>query len=414
MKKNGKRKKHLKPTHSMIFIKIVLVTYVAGGCIYWLFLLYIILRVIKSIPLLENLKYDKSREWPKVSVVIPACNEADTIEDAIQSRLQDDYPNIEILLIDDRSTDGTSEIIDKIAAQDERVKAIHIKELPDGWLGKLYAMHRGVQEATGSWFLFSDADVFIKPTTLKRAIAYSEIRKLDHLAVFPEMYPTNFLLDTVLSMFIRMLCTWTRVWAIEDEKSKAFVGSGSFNLVRRTAFEKTKGFEWLKLEVCDDVALGQMLKKSGARSSLVNGRRYVGVHFYRSLGEMAIGSERATFTVFGNFSAVRLFVMSLISFALEMSPFFALLVGNIPYIRLLGLTMIAVVLVISISVNRWMNRAILPALFLPIGITIMTICNIRTAILGAKRGGIIWRGTFYPTELLKKGRRLDFQFFSFK
>lgn len=398
----------------MIFLKITTAAYIVCGCIYWIFLLYLILRVIKSVPLLENLKYDNEQEWPKVSVIIPARNEADAIEEAVQTRLQDDYPNFEILLIDDRSTDRTGEIIDKIAANDPRVKAIHISELPEGWIGKLHAMHRGVQEARGDWFLFSDADVHIKKTTLKRVITYSESRKLGHLAVFPDMYPSNFFLDTVLSMFIRMLCTWTRVWQIEDEKSDAYIGSGSFNLVRRTAFEKTRGFEWLKLEVCDDIALGQMLKKSGARSSIVNGRKYVGVHFYRTLGEMAIGSERVIFTVFGNFSAVRLIVMSLISFALEMFPFFALFIRGIPYIRILGVAMIAVVLIISISVNIWTNRAILPGLFLPIGATIMTIFSIRAGILGNRRGGIIWRGTFYPTKILKKGKRLGFNKFYFK
>lgn len=398
----------------MTIFEIAAVAYIACGSLYWLFQLYLILRVIRSVPLVENLTYDKRPQWPKISIIIPACNEAKSIESAIQTRLNDDYPSFEILLIDDRSIDGTTEIIDNIAARDKRVKVIHIKELPEGWLGKLYAMHRGVQEASGDWFLFSDADVHVRMTTLKRVIAYSESRQLDHLAVFPEMYPTNFLLDVVLSMFIRMLCMWTRVWAVEDEQSDAFVGSGSFNLVRRTAFEKTKGFEWLKLEVCDDVALGQMLKKSGARSSLINGRKYVGVNFYSSLREMAIGSERAVFTVFGNFSAVRLFVGSLISFALEMAPFFALIFGGTPYIRILGAVLIVIVSVISISVNIWMNRAILPGLFLPIGATIMTFYSIRAGILGAKRGGIIWRGTFYPTEVLKKGRRLDFQFLFFK
>ncbi|KPJ73460.1 hypothetical protein AMJ52_03710 [candidate division TA06 bacterium DG_78] len=398
----------------MLFINIILVAYVIAGCIYWLFHLYYILRVIKSVPLLENLKYDNSKKWPKVSIIIPARNESATIKDAIQSRLHDDYPNVEILLINDRSTDNTREVIDKIAAQDNRVKPIHITELPDGWIGKLYAMHRGVQQATGDWFLFSDADVHVKKTTLKRVISHCELRRLDHLAVFPKLLPTNFVLDSVLSIFVRQLCMWCRVWAIENKDSKAFTGSGSFNLVRRSAFKKTEGFEWLKLEVCDDVALGQMLKKSGAKSSLVNGCKFVSVYFYHTVREMAIGAERATFTVFGNFSAVRLISGAVISIFIELSPFLALFISGIPYIRYIGVATITIALIISTLVSIWTDRPIFPSLLLPMSVPIINGIAIRAAILGAIRKGIQWRGTFYSTEVLKKGKRLDFQFLFFK
>jgi glycosyltransferase involved in cell wall biosynthesis len=398
----------------MTILEIAAVAYIACGSLYWLFQLYVILRVITSVPLVENLTFDKRPHWPKISIIIPACNEAKTIASAIQTRLNEDYPNFEIVLVDDRSTDGTSEIIDKIASQDNRVKAIHIKELPEGWLGKLYAMHRGVQEAKGEWFLFSDADVHVKSTTLKRVISYCESRRLDHLAVFPKLCPTNFLLDSILSIFIRQLCMWCRVWAIENKNSKAFTGSGSFNLVQRSAFEKTEGFDWLKLEVCDDVALGQMLKKSGAKSSLVNGCKFVSVYFYHTVREMAIGAERATFTVFGNFSAVRLITGAVISIFIELSPFLALFIRGIPSIRYIGVAMITIALIISALVSIWTNRPIFPSLFLPISVPIMNGIVIRAAILGAVRKGIRWRGTFYPTDVLKKGKRLDFEFLFFK
>ena len=370
--------------------------------------LFLTLRVIKSVPLLEKLPYEKSRVWPKVSVIIPACNEAKTIEDAMQSRLQDDYPNLEILLIDDRSTDRTREIVDKIAAKDSRVKAIHISELPEGWIGKPYAMDQGAKLATGEWFLFSDADVYVRPTTLKRVITYCESKKLVHLAVFPEIYSTRFLLDTLIALFIRWICLTARVWAVEDEKSTASAGAGAFNLVRRSVFERIKGFEALKLEVADDVALGQIIKKSGARSSLINGRNYVGVYFYRSVREAAIGAERAGFTTIGNFSLIRLTLIGIILFGLEMAPFFISIPMGIPYLPFLGLTMSLIVFFVSISINKWTNRNILPSLFLPIGITITTVLMFRTGILGVKRGGIYWRGTFYPTRLLKSGRRYKF------
>jgi glycosyltransferase involved in cell wall biosynthesis len=390
----------------MVF-KILLIFYVLVGFFWWLFQLLMALRIIAKVPLLEKLPKKNLENHPKISVIIPARNEADTIEPAIETRLQDDYPNFEIILIDDRSSDGTSGIIEKIAAKDNRVKAIHISELPFGWLGKQHAMHQGIKQATGDWFLFSDADVRIKPGTMKLAMGYCDVKKIDHLAIFPEMPPTNFLLDSLLSVFIRFLCIGGRIWAIENDKSSAAVGSGSFNLVRRSAYEKTRGFEWLRLETVDDAALGRMLKETGARSALINGRNYVSVNLYRTLRGMAIGCERPVFAGIGNFSLIWLLLTGLINFGFEMSPFFALIPNGIPSVNFVGLIMVVLALATSILIGRWMNRPLLPTIFYPIGTTIMVVFMIRAGILGAKRGGVFWRDTFYPTELLKEGKRYN-------
>ncbi len=389
----------------MLIFKMIFLGYLGLGALYWLAQLVLSLRVVKSVRLISDLKGAEPDPWPRVSEIVTARNEADTIIAAMSVRLEDDYPNLEIILIDDRSDDGTSEIADEIARNDPRVKAVHLKELPEGWLGKLHAMHQGVKRATGDWLLFSDVDVQIRKGALKKSIAYCETRKLDLLAGLPEIFPVNFALDIFFSVFIRFICLAARVWAIEDEKSKASAGSGSFNLVRRTAFEKTKGFEWLKLEPADDVALGQMLKESGARCSLVNGRGYIGVYFYRSLRELAIGSERALFTSIGNLSFWRLALMAAIVFLLELSPFFALIPVGVPHLWISGLAMICVAIYIQVLLNQWAGRNILPSFFFPIGSIALPIVTLRAGILGAIRGGIYWRGTFYPSGILKEGKR---------
>ena len=102
----------------------------------------------------------------------PACNEAAHLESAARTILDQDYPQLEIILVDDRSSDGTGALIDLLAREDARVKAIHIDKLPDGWLGKVHALQRGVERAEGEWLLFTDADVHFAPTMLRRAVAY--------------------------------------------------------------------------------------------------------------------------------------------------------------------------------------------------------------------------------------------------
>ena len=234
----------------------LLTVYVAVGCLCWLGQLVLVIRVIRCVPHLSDVRADRPTPWPRVSQIVPACNEADTIEAAVRSRLTEGYPDTEVILIDDRSDDGTGEIIDRLAASDDRVRAMHIRELPDGWLGKVHALHRGTEAARGEWLLLSDADVHLMPTALRRAVNLAEQRGLDHLAVLPELWPTTFLVDALMATFVRVFCIATRMWAIEDPRSRAALGIGAFNLVRRTAFERTGGFEWLRLEVVDDLGVG--------------------------------------------------------------------------------------------------------------------------------------------------------------
>lgn len=374
----------------------------------WLFQLYSLIRTTLVIPRLENFNYDELEKFPLVSVVITACNEADTIEEAVNSRLQDDYPALEFLLIDDRSTDGTSEIVDKIAAKDPRVKAIHITELPEGWLGKLNALQRGLEEAKGEWLLFSDADVFVKPGTLKQLVARSETEKFDHVAIIPEFYSANFFVDAAVSVFMRVLIAVARTYNIEEKKSNASGGAGAFNLVRRSAFEKTKGFPWLKLEIIDDVTLGQMLKTSGARSSAVNGRGFVGVCWYTSFKGMADGAGRAGVAALGNYNFFRLIFICCIGFVIDMMPFLALFPMGIPYLPYFGLSIITAAVSASIISNRLVGLPLLPGIMLPVGHTLVLFVNLWGGLKFFKNKGIIWRGTFYPKKLLKKGRRFKY------
>lgn len=392
---------------TFLIFKIIIPVFIIIGSLYWFIQLFFTFKVIKKIVLLHNINYNNITAWPRVSIIVPARNEAITIEPAVKSRLQDDYPNFEILLIDDRSTDGTSEIIDKIATTDKRVKAIHIKELPYGWIGKLYAMNEGVKNATGDWFLFSDADVHVKPETLKKAIAYSETRKLDHLVVLPEIKGTNLLLESAISLFIKMIVTFGRMWEVENEKSNAALGVGAFNLVKRTAYEKSGGFEYLKGEIADDVSLGYFLKKSKAKTAIVNGRDYVSVVFYRSLKDMAVGTERATFTSLGNFSFARTTIICLIFFLLEIFPVFLFIPLGIPYLYFWGIIMTLIALIVSVKTNKWINRSSLPSFLFPVAAFVFSFMGIRAGYLGAKRGGVYWRDTFYSTEELKKGKRLN-------
>ena len=160
----------------------------AGLCLlYWMRTAYGVLRVRSGVSILTKIDSSDPPDWPMVSVIVPACNEADKFESAARTLLAQDYANLEIILVDDRSTDSTGQIADRLADSDPRVRVLHITELPDGWLGKVHALDRGLAQCSGEIVLFTDADVHHRSDTIRRAVAFMQSEKLDHVAGCPSL-----------------------------------------------------------------------------------------------------------------------------------------------------------------------------------------------------------------------------------
>jgi len=392
----------------MVFLSILLGAYAFLGLLYWLWAAYALYRMGHSVAYLGEVSPPEPPRWPRLSVVVPACNEADKLEPALATLLEQDYADLEIVLVDDRSTDDTGRIIDRLAAGDSRVRAEHVAELPDGWLGKVHALHVGAGRCSGEFLLLADADVHYRPGALRKAISYCLARRLDHLAALPDAWSVSFLLDSAVGAFIRQLICMTRPWKASDPASGAFMGVGAFNLVRRSAFESSGGFEWFRMEVADDMALGCMMKRAGARCETVNAFSLIGLCWYRSLAEAAEGAEKGYSTAL-NFSITQAAVMALVLTALELSPLFALLPlasGRLRGVGLAGLAVFAAFLAASVQLARWSRRPIRLTLLGPLSTPWAAVAAVRAALLGRRRGGVVWRGTLYPTEALRKGKRL--------
>jgi cellulose synthase/poly-beta-1,6-N-acetylglucosamine synthase-like glycosyltransferase len=245
-----------------------------------------------AVPTVDELPAVSLPRWPRVSLVVPARDEAGTLGPALAARLADDYPDLEVIVVNDRSQDATGAIADELARSDARVRVVHLDGLPEGWLGKVHAMHRGSALASGEYLLLSDADTHWQPGTLRRIVARCEARGLDHLSVFPTARTSGLVLDAATATLTRMLMLAGRPWAVPDPRSRAALGIGAFNLVRRAKFERAGGFEWLRLEVADDVGVGWMIKARGGRSEMLRGGEYVAMHLYTNLGEYARSAEK--------------------------------------------------------------------------------------------------------------------------
>lgn len=348
---------------------------------------------------------DRRPSWPRVSVIIAACNEAATIEQATRAKLQSDYPNLELVLVDDRSSDGTSEIADRLAQEDPRLRVVHLKELPVGWLGKVHAMDQGVRHATGEWLLFSDADVQFDADLLSRVMSEALRRQVEFVTMPPHLISSTFVLDAILASFMRMLVVGGRLWKVSDPKSRVGVGGGVFNLVQRGALEKSPGLGWLRMEIADDVSMGQMLKHSGARSAIFDGSTSIRLHFYRSVGEMMRGIEKNGYAVFGGLNPLRLLLVAgLVSF-FEIGPLLAL---GLPWppARLAAGAMLAGLALCQVLVALAGKRGVASALVPGLGALCLVVFALRSGVLAHLRGGVLWRGTLYPLAELRAGRRL--------
>lgn len=396
----------------------MILTYAANAafCGLWAFMLIYMYRATVGMPVLHEetgaLGGDAAA-WPLVSVIVPACNEADHIEPALRSLLAQDYPRFELIVVDDRSTDGTGEIADRLAAADPRVRAVHIESLPDGWLGKVNALEQGTRRASGDWLLFTDADVHFAPGALRRGMAYAIRHDLDHLTLVPETTGfAGFLLDVSIRTFSMMLCASARVAEVNREGSRAFIGIGAFNLVQAAALKRTPGFEWLRMEPIDDMGLGAMLKASGARTHVVNGVDELSVPWYESVGAMIRGLEKNTFGAGTDFSYARqlLYVVMLVLIAIvpALSLLDGLYRGDILLICFGGIAL-AANLFVALRMPRRSVRDVAVYLCLPLGVALIAWIMLRAAYKCLRNGGVDWRGTHYPIEALRRGQRVRFR-----
>ena len=341
---------------------------------------------------------------PRVSIIVPACNEEADIEQGLSGLLALDYDNYEVIAVNDRSTDRTGEIMDRVAASPAahgRLRVVHVTELPPGWLGKTHAMWSAGQQAGGDWLLFTDADVLFKPEVLRRALAYAESENADHVVVFPRIIMKRPGEKMMIAFFQTLFTFGHRPWRVADPETKDHMGVGAFNLVRRTAYEAVGTYKALRMEVLDDMKLGKVLKNARFRQRNVFGDDLISVRWAK--GAMGVVDNLTK-----NFFAVLSFqwwrtVASVFGlFFLNLGPFLGIWLAHgwarVPYVVALG-SMFLIYLGMSFK------SSIPPYYFLlhPISTMMFEYTLIRSMVLTLRNDGVTWRGTKYPLEELRKG-----------
>ena len=396
---------------AFICIQVVGVLGCLGCC--GLFLTSIL--AVRLLERLEDYPIDPapSSDWPQVSIIVPACNEELTIEDATTSLLRLDYPNLEIILINDRSTDKTGFLIDTLAAKDKRVHASHIEQLPDGWLGKVHAMHCGTQIATGSLLLFTDADVHFNELSLKRAVTRMQSDNLSHLAILPKLVPHKLGYNIALSAFAILFLAGIRAWKFRLKGTNAYAGVGAFALVRRKTFEQTSGWQWLRMEIADDVGLGMLIvREAQGKSNLLIGTDSLHVDWYDGLGSMIRGLEKNLFGATCDYSWMKAIAVTLGFLTISLGP---LLLGICyPFTESIFSTWVLVLLVVTWILQLLVARlfatielSFFASLLAPLGFSLLAYIVVRSTFNTLLQGGVRWRDKFYSIEELRSGKRVD-------
>jgi cellulose synthase/poly-beta-1,6-N-acetylglucosamine synthase-like glycosyltransferase len=341
-------------------------------------------------------------DWPSVSLIAPARNEERNIAAAVRSLVRLDYPNLEITLVDDRSTDRTGEILDRLAAEFPQLNVVHLTELPAGWLGKNHALQLGAERSRGRWLLFTDADILFEPTVLRRTIGYALAHGLDHLAATPEIRMPSWFLSAFAVTFAVYFSLYVRIWSVRNPRSRAHVGIGAFNLVRTAVYRAIGGHERIRMRPDDDLKLGKIIKLGGHKQDVVHGPGMITVQWYASLGEMIRGLEKNAFA--GVDYRIWLTVAtSILSLVFNVWPFVAVFVvpGPARWIYL------AVCLTLWWSAVRAAGGMAVPAscgLAFPVTVVLFVYIQWRTMLLNLWQGGIRWRDTHYPLAELRANR----------
>ena len=369
----------------------------------FLFNLYATIDIIAGTGKMRNLgkiNPHQAEGYPRVSVIVPACNEAATIEPALLSLLNMEYDPLEVIVINDRSTDRTGEILAAIKQKYPQLIIHNISELPEGWLGKNHALQQGALLASGEFLLFTDADIHFEKSTLARAISLMVSEQIDHLSLIFKNIARGLLLNAMMIDAGGGLFFLFKPWKVNDPKSRNFIGVGAFNLIRKSVYFEVKGHEQIRMHPIDDIMLGKIIKQSGFRQECLAGYDFLQVHWYASPGEMIGGLMKNIFALY-NFRVSYVAAAILLICLVTILPFWGIfLTAGIT--RIFCMLSVATRLFSTACGARLTGSTLWTIPFSLLTPYINIYITLKAMLKTLANGGIDWRGTHYPLNRLKE------------
>ena len=341
---------------------------------------------------------------PSVTVIVPARDEAASVGACLESLLQQDYPNLQIIAVDDRSTDGTGTLMDALALQHPtRLRVLSITELPPGWLGKTHAMALAARHAIAihhpDYLLFTDADVLFLPQAIRISLAQAVATQADHFVTLPTpiLKTTG---EAMLLGYLQVMGLWaTRPWRVSNPKAlRDAIGIGAFNLLRTPVYQQLGGFDALRMEILEDLTLAVRVKQAGLRQRVAIAPGLINLHWAPGAIGVINTMTKNLFAVFRfHASLLLLACLWLTLFCIAPVAFLALPEARTPAI----LTLASIATLYGLS-SRHSRISPWYAVFFPISAALFIYSLFRSMLTTLRDGGVTWRGTFYPLADLRK------------
>ena len=387
----------------MIYFYISTAIFLGGiFIVYWLHNQYHLDIVVEPTP--------PPAEAPLISVCIPARNEERNIRLCVESMLVQDYPNFEIIVLDDRSTDATPEILRQLAARDDVLKITHGSDLPAGWAGKPHALFQASAAARGQWLCFVDADTFLAPEALSSCYAKAIETKADMFTIMTFQILGSFWEKVVMPIVMTALSVGFSPRKVNDPKSKDAIANGQFILIKRPVYDAIGGHESVKDQIVEDKAIAEQVKRNGYRLIVADGSAVAQTRMYTSLPEMWEGwtkniylglSDQPSLLLLGVFGAFLLLVTALV---LPLWPLFGILWysqgGGWLALTVIAksLTLWALVIYARARVASGMGISAWYALTLPLGAAVFATMMFTSAWRVLSGKGVAWKGRMYNAQ----------------
>lgn len=371
----------------------------AGVGVLWLAFNLAVVRLQRDVPSLARVvgRAAVLETPPSVTVVVPARNECDRIEETVRRALAQCGVQLELVVVDDRSSDGTREILERLAGDEPRLRVVRVDALPDDWLGKQHACHVGSKDARSDWILFTDADTWMTPDLVASTVRAAVSERVDLVCLLPAQKRIGLWgKAAILSFSMALLIAAGRA---NRNCRQAPVGIGAFNLVRAAAFRRIGGYVALHMEVVDDLKLGLLLQRAGGRLRCWTAENEAEMDWAASPLELVRALEKNFFALadlrFG-LAAVGAALMTGAWLTAIGGPFVGHWSG---WVAFAGWTSAVLPAAMFAMRSRW---GLLPALLTPLIFPLMPLALVRSAWLAWKQGGIRWRGTLYSLERLRR------------